>query len=284
MTTTTTKSAATTTKKSRKIPLAKRNNTKERSTTFTKRRQGLFSKSAELCNLFSGVQIAVIVRSINPNKPNHFYSFGHTSADNVIEAFLDNTVPVPVPVPVPEQQLQQQQIIDFDAIDSIEDMEYLIQKLNLLKEDVQNRIKQLSSSELINQYDNAVVVHSSVDDSEADFYQFLNNLDYAVLHSSVHHSEPDFYQFLNNFDYDDHSASIVPIQDILFNDDESLKYPMPTAVDNDESLQNPMPSAADNDESLKNCMPTAAADDDYYELMDYSDSEFVAIQDLLNGF
>ncbi|KAM7262276.1 hypothetical protein ACFE04_021353 [Oxalis oulophora] len=267
-------------KKTRKIPLARRSDMKQRSTTFTKRRQGLFSKSAELCTLFHGVQMAVIVQSINPRKPNDLYSFGHSSVHNVMQAFLDNTTP-PAPVaaaaavPVHQQQQQQQQRqqqqiesnsvhnvmqafldntaaaavpvhhhqqqiesnsdLDFEGIESIEEMEKVVENLKLLKEDVEKRIQQVSLSEINS---NAVVDHWS-DYETADLYQLLNTLDYddsvtvpagetmyidnttSELNSdAVDHwsdSETDLYQLLNNFDYD----ASVPTGDIMYIDNDN---------------------------------------------------------------
>ncbi|GMN37711.1 hypothetical protein TIFTF001_007035 [Ficus carica] len=51
--------------------------------SFSKRRKGLFGKAAELCRLFDGVQVAVLVLSPTGNP----FAFGHSSIDNVFHRY-----------------------------------------------------------------------------------------------------------------------------------------------------------------------------------------------------
>ncbi|KAI9164826.1 hypothetical protein LWI28_002786 [Acer negundo] len=62
----------------------------QRSVSFTKRRQGLYNKAAELC-LFCDAQVAIVVSS--PCSGKNLYSFGHSSVDAVFEAFLEGRTP-----------------------------------------------------------------------------------------------------------------------------------------------------------------------------------------------
>ncbi|CAE6230107.1 unnamed protein product [Arabidopsis arenosa] len=62
----------------------------------TKRREGLFSKASQLC-LLSGAQIAILATPSSSESNVSFYSFGHSSVDAVVSAFLSGQRPVPVP-------------------------------------------------------------------------------------------------------------------------------------------------------------------------------------------
>ncbi|EEF30213.1 mads box protein, putative [Ricinus communis] len=81
--------------KPRKRPMKKLESQKQRSVSFTKRRNGLFNKAAELFMLCDA-QLAVLVASPCSKPKRKVYSFGHPSADVVLDAFLNNCAPVPV--------------------------------------------------------------------------------------------------------------------------------------------------------------------------------------------
>ncbi|KAF3500607.1 hypothetical protein F2Q69_00045617 [Brassica cretica] len=77
----------------RKIPTDKKIEKKEsKSVAFSKRRKGLFSKTAQLCVL-SGAQVAILATPPCSKSNVSFYSFGHTSVDSVVSAFLKNEYP-----------------------------------------------------------------------------------------------------------------------------------------------------------------------------------------------
>ncbi|CAH2070983.1 unnamed protein product [Thlaspi arvense] len=63
--------------------------------THSKRHQGLFSKASQLC-LLSGAQIAVLATPPSSESNASFYSFGHSSVDAVVSAFLSGNRPPPV--------------------------------------------------------------------------------------------------------------------------------------------------------------------------------------------
>lgn len=71
-----------------KIEIKKIEKSANRQVTFTKRRHGLFNKASELCVL-TGAEMTVLVQS----KGGRVFAFGHPSADSVIDAYLENTVP-----------------------------------------------------------------------------------------------------------------------------------------------------------------------------------------------
>ncbi|PIN19773.1 hypothetical protein CDL12_07563 [Handroanthus impetiginosus] len=72
-----------TTQGRKKIEIKKIENLSNRQVTFSKRRVGLFKKASELC-ILSGAEIAIIVHSLGKR----VFSFGHPTADSVIERFL----------------------------------------------------------------------------------------------------------------------------------------------------------------------------------------------------
>jgi hypothetical protein len=78
--------------RTRKIPMAKRETAEQRSVTFTKRRQGLFNKAADLCRICDA-QIAIMVSSTGSREK--VYTFGHSSIDAVFDRFLDNFTAAP---------------------------------------------------------------------------------------------------------------------------------------------------------------------------------------------
>ncbi|KAG7648811.1 Agamous-like MADS-box protein AGL97 [Arabidopsis thaliana] len=76
----------------RKIAIEKIQNKNPRAVSFSKRRKGLYSKASELC-LLSDAEIAIIATPVSSNSNPAFYSFGHSSVDNVVAAFLANQRP-----------------------------------------------------------------------------------------------------------------------------------------------------------------------------------------------
>ncbi|WMV26646.1 hypothetical protein MTR67_020031 [Solanum verrucosum] len=68
----------------RKIAIKPITNQNSRHVTFSKRRLGLFKKASELC-ILTGAEIAVMVQSL---KRQRLFTFGHPSADAVIDWYL----------------------------------------------------------------------------------------------------------------------------------------------------------------------------------------------------
>ncbi|XP_010513308.1 PREDICTED: agamous-like MADS-box protein AGL97 [Camelina sativa] len=77
----------------RKIDTGKKIENKDpRAVAFSKRRKGLFNKASELC-LLSDAQIAILATPVSSNSHASFYSFGHSSVDNIVSAFLADQTP-----------------------------------------------------------------------------------------------------------------------------------------------------------------------------------------------
>ncbi|XP_010547838.1 PREDICTED: agamous-like MADS-box protein AGL97 [Tarenaya hassleriana] len=76
----------------RKIPMEKIEKKESRSVAFSKRREGLYRKASELC-LLCDTRIAILVTPPSAKSNVSFYSFGHSSVDDVVDAFLHNRPP-----------------------------------------------------------------------------------------------------------------------------------------------------------------------------------------------
>ncbi|KAG2313936.1 hypothetical protein Bca52824_017058 [Brassica carinata] len=71
----------------RKAEMKKITNKASRATTFTKRRDGLYSKAAQLC-ILSDARIAILATPSSSNSNASFFSFGHSSVESVVSAYL----------------------------------------------------------------------------------------------------------------------------------------------------------------------------------------------------
>ncbi|KFK39675.1 hypothetical protein AALP_AA3G274700 [Arabis alpina] len=76
----------------RKIPIEKIEKKTSRAPCYSKRCNGLFAKASQLC-LLSGAQIAVLATPMSENSNVSFFSFGHSSVDGVVSAFLAGKSP-----------------------------------------------------------------------------------------------------------------------------------------------------------------------------------------------
>ncbi|KAJ4917731.1 agamous-like MADS-box protein AGL97 [Raphanus sativus] len=79
----------------RKPVMTKITDKASRATTFTKRRDGLYSKAAQLC-VVSDAQIAILATPSSSNSNTPFFSFGHSSVESVVSAYLSGQRLAPV--------------------------------------------------------------------------------------------------------------------------------------------------------------------------------------------
>ncbi|PHT31549.1 Agamous-like MADS-box protein AGL62 [Capsicum baccatum] len=68
----------------RKTAIKPIDNQNSRHVTFSKRRLGLFKKASELC-ILTGAEIVILVQSL---KRQRLFTFGHPSADAVIDRYI----------------------------------------------------------------------------------------------------------------------------------------------------------------------------------------------------
>ncbi|KAF9591012.1 hypothetical protein IFM89_001222 [Coptis chinensis] len=75
----------------RKIDIERIDDKGKRQVTFSKRRNGLYQKAADLCVL-CGCQIAIVVFS----GKERLFTFGHPSVDGLINHYCNSSIPMPV--------------------------------------------------------------------------------------------------------------------------------------------------------------------------------------------
>ncbi|KAJ4867622.1 agamous-like MADS-box protein AGL97 [Raphanus sativus] len=80
----------------RKAVLKKIDDKNSKAVTFSKRREGLYSKAAQLC-VMGEAQIAILATPSSSNSNVPFFSFGHSSVDSLVSAYLSGQRPVRVP-------------------------------------------------------------------------------------------------------------------------------------------------------------------------------------------
>ncbi|KAM7257012.1 hypothetical protein ACFE04_012753 [Oxalis oulophora] len=148
-------------------------NPSRRSVTYTKRRACLFSKAADLCAR-DNVQIAMLVKSLNEKNPS-VYSFGHSSVDNVLDAFLNDSFPAPVDNRLKESTINLYNTcqglkdgkdeeeaddnsntpfwLELENLDlenrSIKDLSCVAEKLRKLRDDAREKLKSASTDSIV---------------------------------------------------------------------------------------------------------------------------------------
>ncbi|KDP29875.1 hypothetical protein JCGZ_18450 [Jatropha curcas] len=110
--------------KTRKIPMQKRENEKQKAVSFTKRRQGLFNKAGELFTLCDA-KVVVLVSSPCSKPKRKFYSIGNPSVTAVLDAFLQNRIPDAVDDGAKQSALS--------LLDEIDQLELEIENIKTLK-------------------------------------------------------------------------------------------------------------------------------------------------------
>ncbi|XP_018448806.1 agamous-like MADS-box protein AGL97 [Raphanus sativus] len=80
----------------RKAVLKKIEDKNSKAVTFSKRREGLYSKAAQLC-VMGEAQIAILATPSSSTSNVPFFSFGHSSVDSLVSAYLSGQRPVRVP-------------------------------------------------------------------------------------------------------------------------------------------------------------------------------------------
>ncbi|XP_010474561.1 PREDICTED: agamous-like MADS-box protein AGL97 [Camelina sativa] len=80
--------------KKHKIDIVEIQNKSAKTVAFTKRRNGLFRKASELCLLSPDSQIAILATPLSSNSHASFYSFGHSSVDQVVSSVLQDQHPL----------------------------------------------------------------------------------------------------------------------------------------------------------------------------------------------
>ncbi|XP_009122928.1 agamous-like MADS-box protein AGL97 [Brassica rapa] len=168
----------------RKIPTDKKIERKEsKSVAFSKRRKGLFSKTAQLCVL-SGAQVAILATPPCSKSNVSFYSFGHSSVDNVVSAFLKDQYPR-------EDHLGSEFWWEDKRLAESEDPKELSEAVDSISRMMQN-LKGLRSKALANREDAKKKKKEVVFDQS----QTLNFQSAGASSSYIHEDQPENLQGL----------------------------------------------------------------------------------------
>ncbi|CAH2047719.1 unnamed protein product [Thlaspi arvense] len=139
----------------RKIKIEKIEKENAKSVAFTKRRKGLFHKASELCLLSPTTQIAILATPASSNSHASFYSFGHSSVDNVVSALLNNQSPVPT-------NQEENRGLGFwwederlDRLENVDELKVATNALSRLLSNLWQRLDAVTS----NERDSALVIH-----------------------------------------------------------------------------------------------------------------------------
>ncbi|KAJ4878492.1 AGAMOUS-like 55 [Raphanus sativus] len=127
-----------------------------RSVTFTKRRNGLFRKAAELCLLSPATQIAILATPPATNSHADFYSFGHSSVDHVVSSLLHDQSPGD-----PTNQVENRRLgfwWEDEALERLENVDELRDATDAVSRMLNNLRLRLDAVRS-NQRDGALVIH-----------------------------------------------------------------------------------------------------------------------------
>ncbi|ESQ40373.1 hypothetical protein EUTSA_v10015623mg [Eutrema salsugineum] len=196
----------------RKISMEKIEKKDSRSVAFSKRRNGLYSKTSELC-LLSGAQVAILATPISSKSKVSFYSFGHSSVDNVVSAFLKKQRP--------QEDLGLGFWWEDESLAKSEDTKELSDAVGSMSRMLQN-LKVLHSVAVENREDmkkKDVVIQETHQELDRD--QTLN-LQSTTCASSCTHDDPpaDFEGLVKNSGEED--QTILAMSDINNNDNNGL--------------------------------------------------------------
>ncbi|XP_010431101.1 PREDICTED: agamous-like MADS-box protein AGL97 [Camelina sativa] len=241
----------------RKIDTEKKIEGKQpRAVTFSKRRKGLFSKASELC-LLSDAQIAILATPVSANSHNSFYTFGHSSVDSVVAAFLSDQTPTRDDVDDEnlgfwwEDESLANSENPEELADAIDSMKRMLQDLKELQRDHQHVVVEKE-----NNNNNASFTLRGNDDVGGCSNQGILSTD-----SEVHETQSQAMPMIDyvgegcsnqGLDFDQIFDSAVP-------ETQSQALPM---IDSD-NFDQILPIDSEVDETKSQAMPMIDLDDDY---------------------
>ncbi|XP_018466316.2 agamous-like MADS-box protein AGL97 [Raphanus sativus] len=185
----------------RKPVMTKITNKASRATTFTKRRDGLYSKAAQLC-VVSDAQIVILATPSSSNSNVPFFSFGHSSVDSVVSAYLSGQRLAPVSTCDNTKATREDLGIcmarkdlglgfwwDDEKLVNSNDPEKLMEAMESMKV-LYSRLKELEDQTLttttrIDDEDMVEISHESDEWSEMDLHKLLQDCDCEEEDQSV---------------------------------------------------------------------------------------------------
>lgn len=139
----------------RKIKIEEIEKKTVKSVAFTKRRNGLFRKAAELCLLSSSTQIAILATPPSTNSHAAFYSFGHSSVDHVVSSLLNDRCPLPTEHEDKSGLGFWWEDEGFERSENIDELKEASDAVSRMLKNMRLRLDALKS----NQSDGALVIH-----------------------------------------------------------------------------------------------------------------------------
>ncbi|KAJ4902268.1 agamous-like MADS-box protein AGL97 [Raphanus sativus] len=192
----------------RKPVMTKIANKASRATTFTKRRDGLYSKAAQLC-VITDAQIAILATPSSSNSNTPFFSFGHSSVESVVSAYLSGQRLAPVSTCDNTKATREDLGIcmarkdlglgfwwDDDKLVNSNDPEELMEAMESMKV-LQSHLKRLE--------DQTLTTTTTVDEDMVE-----------ISPESDEWSEMDLHKLLQDCDCDD----VPPLHDVVSNTEE----------------------------------------------------------------
>ncbi|KAF8048745.1 hypothetical protein N665_2418s0006 [Sinapis alba] len=134
----------------RKIKIEEIKKKTVKSVAFTKRRNGLFRKAAELCLLSSSTQIAILATPPCTNSHVAFYSFGHSSVDHIVSSLLNDRCPLPT-----KHEDKTGLGEGFDGSENIDELKEATDAVSRMLNKLRIRLEAMKS----NQRDGGLVIH-----------------------------------------------------------------------------------------------------------------------------
>ncbi|KAJ4917590.1 agamous-like MADS-box protein AGL97 [Raphanus sativus] len=193
----------------RKPVMTKITDKASRATTFTKRRDGLYSKAAQLC-VITDAQIAILATPSSSNSNVPFFSFGHSSVESMVSSgqrlapvsTCDNTKATreDLGICMARKDLGLGFWWDDDKLVKSNDPEELMEAMESMKV-LYNRLKELEDQTLttttrIDDEDMVEISPESDEWSEMDLHKLLQDCDcdcddVPPLHDVVSNTEED---------------------------------------------------------------------------------------------
>ncbi|XP_010431665.1 PREDICTED: agamous-like MADS-box protein AGL97 [Camelina sativa] len=143
--------------KKHKIDIVEIQNKSAKTVAFTKRRNGLFRKASELCRLSPNSQIAILATPLSSNSHASFYSFGHSSVDQVVSSVLQDQHPLSA------NQLQNRSGLGFNwwedkGFDMSENVDELREAVDAVSRMLNNARVRLDDAVKSNQIDGRLMI------------------------------------------------------------------------------------------------------------------------------
>ncbi|KAF8093662.1 hypothetical protein N665_0381s0022 [Sinapis alba] len=237
----------------RKAEIRKIIDKNSKAVTFSKRRDGLFSKAAQLCVL-RDAQIAILATPSSSSNSNvSFFSFGHSSVDSVVSAFLSGQKTVHVPEESKEMKelglgywLEDEKLASKspeEIIKAMESMKILLRDAERLLDEDATGFNQRESSLLVedekkDDNNDDVVLHHHHGGTGKTLIDVDDDLLPQTLITTIEWSDMDLDLLLSDDKTEEKHHQIVAVSENSCNNNNALLLPAAIGGLNDGNDQN----------------------------------------------